>query len=324
MRGERFHVCLGCFARQVRLDACVRCGSRALVDLRTPAGRAEVAGRAAETAREREVLAEQSGREAAALVVGVAIGGVALLVQVAAGVGGVMLAPTALAVAVIVPLLALAMLRRRGADDAALLAMTPRLECADRVRAEAAEPPRALARVTGRVRVTRAVVGPLSGRPCAAAGVAGSAFGEVDDAVCGAFELLDAQGAVVARYGGEGASVDVPLGEATVRDGAEGGLREFLDARMVYREGARVSVAEGAVLDGDLVTLEGPADDAVVAEGYRESRAVKVFRGTAAWPVTVRREAEPPTRVRVDPVEDAREVAEVSAGAAATGASRRR
>lgn len=299
MRSERWWVCLRCFARQVRLDACVRCGATDLVDLRTPSGRATLAQHTALAAQERELVAEQSGREALALAIGVGLGGVVLLAQLAAGIDSTLLIPTALLAGLLAPLFVLALLRRRDPDPSRLLAMAPRLECADRIRAEVAAAPLPLTRVTGRVRITRGVRAPVSGTPCAAARIQGVAFGEVDDALCGAFDLLDAHGNVIARYDGGSAWVDVPLGPEQLIERVEGPLREFLDERMVHREGGRAILAEGTVREGARVTLEGPAEDGMITEGYRNSRAVKIFRGTAAWPVALRAEASPHTGVRV-------------------------
>jgi hypothetical protein len=301
VRGERRHVCAACFARQVHLDACARCGG-ALLDLRVPGDRAAVAERIAAEARHRAARTRQSGRELQVIVMGAVIGGGGLLLSMASGLGDLWFALAMLAGLVVMPLLLWAVTHRIAdePDGAVLRSVTPRLESVDRVRAEAGAPPRARARATGRVRVTRPVEAPVSGRPCAAARVTGMAFGVVDDAVCGAFELLDAQGAVVARYDGAGVAVDVSVGDATVSEGAGDALRAFLDERMVYQDGARVSLGEAVIVDGDLVTLEGPADDAVVAAGYRETRAVKAFAGTGAWPVVLRRDEEPTPRVRVD------------------------
>lgn len=307
MRGERHHVCTGCFARQVRLDACARCGRQGLLDLRVPADRDAVAARVAAEASRRAARARQGRRELQVIMMGAAVGGVALLSHVAPVVSLNIVTALVLAGLMVGTYWVTGFLRSLAdAPDAAVLrAVTPRLESVDRVRAEAIGPPRALARVTGRVRVTRPVEAPVSGRPCAAARVTGTAFGAVDDAVCGSFEVLDARGGVVARFDGAGVAVDVPVGDAAVSEGAGGALRAFLDERLVYQEGARVSLGEALIVDGDLVTLEGPAGDAVVAEGYRENRAVKVFAGTGAWPVALRREEEPAPRVRVDVAADA-------------------
>jgi len=300
VRTDRYHVCLGCFARQVRLDACARCGRRELIDLRSPTGRSFVAERIAAASRARALRAERSGVQGNVVAFGVLFGGLALCLQSTALSGAVMIAGTFLSIVAVTLILARWVGDGDGDPDAAVVrSVTPRLECVDRVRAEAGAPPRAIARVQGRVRVTRPVEAPVSGRRCAAARVTGSAFGAVDDAVCGAFELLDPQGAVVARFDGAGAAVDVPTGDPAEPVEAEGALRAFLGERLVHRPEARVSVGEGVIVDGDCVTLEGPADDGIVAEGYRESRAVKVFRGSGPWPVVMRREGEE-ARVRVE------------------------
>lgn len=323
MRSERYWVCLGCFARQVQLDACVRCGARDLVDVRSPTGRAAVARRVASTGRARADRAAQNGRELQAVMLGVALGGALLLLQLAAGMGSAVSRAT-MFMALLVPAVGISAVRWLGrrSDGATLRAVTPRLECVDRVRAEALEAPRALAEVSGTVRVIRAVEAPLSGVACAAARIAGSAFGAVDDAVCGAFELLDAQGAVVARFDGEGAAVDVAVGAAAAAESPR--LWRFLDERMVLADGVRASVGEALIGDGDRLTLTGPADDAVVAEGYRERRVMKVFRGSGAWPVRLRREADAVTGVRVAADEPAEAVATERRDAEATAASRRR
>lgn len=322
MRTERYHVCLGCFARQVRLDACARCGGRDLVDLRAPAGRAFVAERIASAGRERVVRVKRSGMEVWVIMVGALFGAAVLWLEAVTVGSAALIIATFVAILAVTSFLGRWFADREGdSDDAVLRSVTPRLECVDRVRAEAGPPPLAIARVRGRVRVTRAVEAPVSGRRCAAARVTGAAFGDVDDAVCGAFELVDAQGAVVARFDGTSAAVDVPAAEPTDPTEAEGALRAFLGERMVHRSGARVSLGESVIVDGDCVTLEGPAEDGIVAEGYRESRAVKVFRGTGAWPVLVRREGGE-ARVRVD-VATAPAAAEPEARAEAARRGRR-
>lgn len=322
MRTERYLVCLGCFARQVRLDACARCGRRELIDLRAPAGRAFVAERIAAASRERVVRVKRSGTEVWVIILGALFGTAVLWLEAVTVGSAALIIATFVSILAVTSFLGRWFADREGDSDAALLrSVTPRLECVDRVRAESGDPPRAIARASGRVRVTRAVEAPVSGRRCAAARVTGTAFGAVDDAVCGAFELLDAQGAVVARFDGAGAAVDVPAGDPAEPVEAEGALRAFLGERMVHRPGARVSLGESVIVDGDHVTLEGPAEDGIVAEGYRESRAVKVFRGTGAWPVVLRREGGE-ARVRV--AMEADFAAEVEPAARAEGARRGR
>ncbi len=308
MRTERYHVCFGCFARQVRLGACVRCGSPNVANLRDAEARARVLSRIDAAGRERAAIVERSGWELQVILAGVVVGGVALGLQMALEARGAGFVAALVGVGLFAALVARWHAKGTRDDAEVIRAVTPRLECVDRTRAAVGDAPQAIARVQGRVRVTRPVEAPVSGRACAAARVTGMAFGAVDDAVCGAFELVDAHGAVVARFDGTDAAVDIPTGEPAVRPEVMGPLRAFLDERLVFQEGARVSLDEALLVDGDLVTLEGPAEDGIVAEGYRESRTLKVFRGTSEWPVVLRLEADE-ARVRVA-VEEATEGAE--------------
>ncbi len=157
---------------------------------------------------------------------------------------------------------------------------------------EAGAVPGSFTHVAGRVRCVTPTHGPVSGLPCAAARVKGSAAGgAVDDAVCGEFDLVDAGGAVVARVREGVAKVDISLKVLSVMKALPEVTRRFLDARMLLRSDERATLGEARIEDGDTVTCEGPCEAEPTGAAYRQSRAVVVYRGTSAHPVVVRRAA---------------------------------
>lgn len=321
MRTQRAWLCLDCLARQVRLDACVRCGGDRLVDLRTPAGRSEADHVRAAKAQARAVtstsLRSWLDRDDTAVfeylpiycvvVAGAIAAGIFWVVyddtwrQMAGGARGPLGQALAWVGVLLWPLFAVAAswiaVTRPARDEGATPA---RMEVADRTRAEAPAPNVATAR--GRVRVLDAVTAPLSGEAVAAARLHGDASGgDVDDAVCGRFEVLDAQGQVVARV--EEGACAVELGTTEVVAGIEAdraSLWSFLTTLGLASHDGRFLLGETALRDGDEVALEGPADEELVADGYRGRRAIPVFRGAANAPVWVRAADAPRVRVELE------------------------
>lgn len=318
MRTDRAWVCLDCLGRQPPSAACARCGGARLVDHRTPAGRSEATRVRGERAVARLVgsgdwrsrlFNREGGHETTPqqVVVGSLLSIAEILFCVfhptwkalAGGEQGALLAalawltPFAL---VFATLAVVWVLFTRPATDGR---PTPAsMESVDGAQAEPLVG--SFAAVSGRVRVRDAVVAPLSGEAVAAARLLGTASGgAVDDALCGAFDVIDAQGELVARVEPGVAAVSLDVAAATAGDEfAHEALWAFLATLGLCSQEGRFSLAEAALRDGDAVTVEGVAADDVTPDGYRGTRAVKVFRGTAERPTCVRRAEEP--RVRVD------------------------
>lgn len=154
-------------------------------------------------------------------------------------------------------------------------------------------------RVEGRVRARRERTSPVRGEACVAARVRGATDGgEIDDGVCGDFDVVDDAGQIIARFEGGSATVDLDVDAATAAPTRpDGALREFLGARVELGTQDEATVTEALLRVGDRVTLEGVSDDEVQPSGYRGTAPCKVFRGTPERPVRVR--GEPAERVRL-------------------------
>lgn len=173
-------------------------------------------------------------------------------------------------------------------------------------------------RVEGRVRALRPIASPMHDAPCVAARVAGdSDAGEIDDAECAAFELVDDDDQTIARFEGGSAAVELAVDASTAaRARPEGALRRFLTARVDLSTQDEARVAESTLRAGEWASLEGPCTEVVEATGYRGARPVKVFRGAPGQPVAV----SATTRVRL--AADGEASDEASAEATATAARR--
>lgn len=298
MRTDRRAVCLRCLYRQPAARTCALCGHEALADVADPAGRASVIERLeARGAQVRADLSDPALREGDRRFTGVAAQGAV----VALGVTWLLFGGwAALGLGLLLGGLSVAnmMWGAGGVARVVRYSEQPDLAYPEIGCVEARAPPRDFPGVVGRVRVVTPARGPVSGEPCAAARVKGStAGGVVDDGVCGEFDLLDGDGAVVGRVREGAASVDVPTEAPRAIEALSRETQAFLQARMLLRSDGRATLAEARVAEGDVVRCEGPCETEPAPATYRESRAVPVYRGTAAHPVVIRRaEAPRPSR----------------------------
>jgi hypothetical protein len=265
-----------CERRIARADRCPRCGADAIRDLRSADDRARVW-----RALERPALATIIWPSAALVLGGLVLWPalLAALVAIAAGGGG---GAMIMLLLFVVPLaLGRSLAHRSSAspEDRSPAGILPLIPLPPTLG-----PGEPLRTARGRVHVLRAVVSP-SGTSCAAwQGVGVGPGGPIDDAGIGVFEVWDG-GRAVAIVDIPDALVDVgPLADPVAVTVA-GAVADWLRVRGPLPYGARCSLAEGVLLDGDHVEVIGRATDTAAGDGLRTMHEVLVFQSWA----TIRR-----------------------------------
>jgi hypothetical protein len=292
-RTDRNHVCIQCLARQARLDACVRCGSEILLDLSDATNRHQLVrelGERGQRTRYNRVAAIQSS-EMLVVALGVAVPFLCLVL------GWFVHSGMVLGVSLVLFVLCgLAIKKFRARSQSAQNAINehpgrlwPKLEIIDRTRAESQPLPERTDHITGYIRATRSFPSPIHSTPCIAVVLHGTTdAGALNDASVTTFTLVDEQQQIIARFEGGSAVVDVKIPYVSgVAHRPTGALRDFIDARIELGQEDEVTVNETVLTDGECVSLEGPCTEETEASGYRGSRSVKIFRGTALQPVTL-------------------------------------
>jgi hypothetical protein len=107
----------------------------------------------------------------------------------------------------------------------------------------------------------------------------------IDDAGVGAFDVVDADGRVLARVRAPDALLDLGAGPRPTSRRLDERLASFLGARAGLPPDGRARLAETLLRDGDAVEVIGAAEDTALPSGYRESTRVPLFR---EWP-TIRK-----------------------------------
>jgi len=132
----------------------------------------------------------------------------------------------------------------------------------------------------GHVHVRFSVRAPLSGRPCAAWRVMGKGpSGPIDDAGLGGFDVhLD--GRAVARVEAAWGFVDLGPMEAPTTRIPDDALADFLRPRGRLPQGAACALSEAVLVEGDEVEVRGVADVELITDGMRESHEIRVFRSS--------------------------------------------
>ncbi len=305
MRTDQTMLCTRCAVRFSPAKRCPRCGGARLHDLRRaherktalPLLRAVASNRAEWLAETVERVLVGYVRWGFALLTGVAF--VAGWVETSATAGGVLVACLA-AIAQVVLVVALvgvvsaisvlarvfsAVARPLGRAGAASPARRQVLPLPAPVAAATTE----RQSFTGRVRCRTPLLSPVGHERCAAFRIVGDApGGAIDDAGIAPFEVIGEDGAVcvVAECVGT-VSLELESPARTVRP--DEALRAFLDERGAYSELGAVRLAEAVLREGEAVTVEGVADDTVRADGYRDSRIVRVLRDVPGAPLVIRR-----------------------------------
>lgn len=147
-------------------------------------------------------------------------------------------------------------------------------------------------RFAGRVRCRSPLMSPVGHERCAAFRIVGDAPGGViDDSGIAPFEIVgeDGEVCVVAEAVGT-VSLELENSARTVRP--DDALRMFLDERGAYCELGVVRLAEAVLQEGDRVVVDGVADDTLRADGYRDSRIVRVLRDVPGAPLVIHRATE--------------------------------
>jgi len=144
-------------------------------------------------------------------------------------------------------------------------------------------------RFHGRVRCSSPLISPVGHERCVAFRIVGDAPGGViDDAGMTPFEVVreDESVCVIAESVGT-IAIEPDSAARTVRP--DDALRAFLDERGAYSELGAVRLAEAIVREGDHIIVDGVADDTLRADGYRDSRVVRVLRDVPGAPLVIRR-----------------------------------
>ncbi len=306
MRTDRTTICAACALRLPSGASCPRCGGTDLYDMTRPRARSAALAALRRWARPAGLRRLGDGLER--LVLGYLRYGVGTVCALAAVVG--LLLEGSLGAALTAAVLALGVQVMVFGTGALLFGLCNLLWTVfgwlvsavrgasgekarhGRFRLLPGDPPELPAvrteRVRGRVRVAEPVPSPLGHEPCAAFRLVGEGpFGPVDDAGGTTFEVAGEEGGARVVLGSGAVEVDVPETPRIVRPDRD--LERFLAERGLYPDRGPVRLAESVLRDGDLVEVEGQAEEVTAVDGYRDARRVRVFRDKPGAPLVIRK-----------------------------------